>query len=156
MQLRIIAVGTRMPAWIEQGCDQYRKRLPAFLALSFVEVPYGKRGRAQSASHAVEAEGEQLLSRLGRDDYAVALDEHGRERNTRELSQWLEKRMQRGRDLCFLIGGPDGLAQQVLARADERLALSRMTLPHALVRVLLAEQLYRAYTLLAGHPYHRG
>ena len=100
-------------------------------------------------------EGERVLAALRRDDYLVALDERGTEFTTRELAAWLKARMQEGVDLAFVIGGPDGLAAEVLARSRLRWSLSRLTLPHALARVLLAEQLYRAMSLIAGHPYHR-
>ena len=103
----------------------------------------------------MEAEGQKLLAALRKDEYVVALDEHGSQMTTRELAAWLKTRMQDGRDLAFLIGGPDGFAPGVLERSDLEWSLSRLTFPHALVRVVLAEQLYRAHGVLANHPYHR-
>jgi 23S rRNA (pseudouridine1915-N3)-methyltransferase len=103
----------------------------------------------------MEAEGQKLLAALRKDDYVVALDERGSEMTTRELAAWLGNRMQSGRDLAFLVGGPDGFVPEVLARSDLKWSLSRLTFPHALVRVVLAEQLYRAHGVLANHPYHR-
>jgi len=106
-------------------------------------------------AQAMAREGERLLAALLPADRVIALDERGRELTTRELATWLGDRMQQGEDLAFLIGGPDGLAPEVLRRSNYKLALSRLTLPHALARVLLAEQLYRAHCILANHPYHR-
>ncbi len=115
----------------------------------------GPRSAGQRARKAVELEGRKLLTALHPDEWVVALDEHGTQMSTRELAQWLAGRMREGRDLAFLIGGPDGFAAEVLARSDLSLSLSRLTLPHALVRVVWAEQLYRAMSLLTHHPYHR-
>jgi 23S rRNA (pseudouridine1915-N3)-methyltransferase len=101
------------------------------------------------------AEAQRLLGALRKDEYVVALDERGTELTTRGLATWLAERMQDGRDLAFLVGGPDGFAPEVLGRSDFKWSLSRLTFPHALVRVVLAEQLYRAHGVLANHPYHR-
>lgn len=154
MHLRLLAVGTRPPAWVETGFEDYRRRLPGTLRLDLIELPPGRRSGANVAA-AVEDEGKRLLAQIRPRDFVVALDEHGRNLSTLELAKWLEGRMQDGRDLAFVIGGPDGFAAPLLERADLKLSLSRFTFPHALVRVLLAEQLYRAHTVLAGHPYHR-
>ena len=106
-------------------------------------------------SRAMQAEAQKLLATLRKDEYVVALDEHGSEMTTRELAAWLKARMQDGRDVAFLVGGPDGFAREVLERSDFKWSLSRLTFPHALVRVVLAEQLYRAHGVLSNHPYHR-
>ena len=106
-------------------------------------------------SRAMLAEGQKLLAALRKDEYVVALDEHGSEMTTRELAAWLKTRMQEGRDVAFLVGGPDGFAREVLDRSHFKWSLSRLTFPHALVRVVLAEQLYRAHGVLSNHPYHR-
>ncbi len=130
--------------------------MPAAFRLTIEALPAGKRGgHAAGTVAAVGEEGRRLLSALGRDDFVVALDERGRELATRELARWLGERMQAGRNLVFLIGGADGLAPEVLERCDWRWSLSRLTFPHALVRILLVEQLYRAQSVLANHPYHR-
>jgi 23S rRNA (pseudouridine1915-N3)-methyltransferase len=121
-----------------------------------VEIPAGVRGAQRGAQRAMGIEGTRLLAALRPKEFVVALDEHGEEFTTRELASWLATKLQAGRDLAFLIGGADGLAAEVLVRADFKLALSRLTLPHALVRVLFLEQLYRAQSLLDHHPYHRG
>ncbi|MGH8149130.1 MAG: 23S rRNA (pseudouridine(1915)-N(3))-methyltransferase RlmH [Steroidobacteraceae bacterium] len=155
MRLRVIAVGTRLPAWTGEVFADYARRLAGTLKLELREVPAGPRGARQPVARAKAAERDRLLAELRGDELAVALDEHGRELSTGELAAWLGARMGEGRDLAFLIGGPDGLDPAVLERSGFRWSLSRLTLPHALVRVVLAEQLYRAHTVLAGHPYHR-
>lgn len=155
MKARLIAVGTRPPAWVREACDDYTRRLGSRLKLALLEVESGPRSAGQSPRKAVEFEARKLLTALRPDELVVALDEHGTGMSTRELADWLGGRMREGRDLAFLIGGPDGLAAEVLARSDLSLSLSRLTLPHALVRVVLAEQLYRAMSILTHHPYHR-
>ena len=154
MRVRVIAVGTRMPSWARSACDEYLVRLRGSLAVALTEIEPASR-RAGGAPRAVAREGERLLAALLPADHVIALDERGRELTTRELAAWLGSRMQQAEDLAFLIGGPDGLASEVLARSNYTLALSRLTLPHALARVVLAEQLYRAHCILANHPYHR-
>jgi 23S rRNA (pseudouridine1915-N3)-methyltransferase len=155
MRLRILAIGTRMPAWVTQGFTEYTRRLDAAARLELIELAPGARSAGSSIERAKLDEQCRLLDKIVAQDYVVALDERGKELNTRELAHWLGERRQDGRNLAFLIGGPDGLGEQVLARADLRWSLSRLTFPHALVRVLLAEQLYRAQAVLANHPYHR-
>jgi len=155
MRVRVIAVGERMPRWVDEVYADYAKRLPAALKPLLIQIPAGQRSAGRDGAQAMRAEGERILAALAPRDFVIALDEHGREFTTRELSTWLQARMQDGRDLAFLIGGPDGHAQEVLARADLKWSLSKLTLPHALVRVVLGEQLYRAHTVMSGHPYHR-
>lgn len=155
MRVRVIAVGTRLPAWVRTACDDYLARLASRLAISLVEIEPGPRSAGTTAHRAIAAEGERLLGALRPHDHVAALDERGTQFSTRELAAWLQQRMQQGEDLAFLIGGPDGLAPEVLTRSNFTLSLSRLTLPHALVRVLLAEQLYRAHSILTHHPYHR-
>jgi 23S rRNA (pseudouridine1915-N3)-methyltransferase len=154
VRVRVIAVGTRMPSWVRNACDEYLTRLRGSLAVALTEIEPASR-RTGGAPQAVAREGERLLASLLPADHVIALDERGRELTTLELATWLGTRMQQGEDLAFLIGGPDGLAPEVLARSNYTLALSRLTLPHALARVLLTEQLYRAHCILANHPYHR-
>ena len=154
MRVRVIAVGTRMPAWVRSACADYLTRLRPRLPVALTEIETGAR-RAGGARRAILTEGRRLLGALAPGDHVIALDERGRELSTTELAGWLGQRMGRGEDLAFLIGGPDGLAPEVLARSNFKLSLSRLTLPHALVRVLLSEQLYRAHSILTNHPYHR-
>ncbi len=143
-----------MPAWVTEGFHEYTRRLKARLPVQLVEIPAAKRGSGD-VPRAITEEGRRLLGAIRPQDHVVALDERGRARTSIELSRWLGERQMAGNDLCFIIGGADGLAPEVLQRAQERWSLSTLTLPHALVRVLFAEQLYRAVTLLDGHPYHR-
>jgi 23S rRNA (pseudouridine1915-N3)-methyltransferase len=155
MRLRVIAVGTRMPAWVVAAFGDYARRLRGPLPVELKELPAARRSATTPAAKAMTEEAARILAALAPRDYIVALDERGREYSTQELAQWLEERRRSGRDLACVIGGADGLAPEVLARAQQRWSLSRLTLPHGLVRVVLIEQLYRASTLLAGHPYHR-
>ena len=155
MRIRIIAVGERMPRWVDEVVDDYTRRLAGSLKVALVEVPAGQRSARGDPALAMQAEGQRILALIKPQDYVAALDERGTQLATRELATWLSGRMHDGRDLVLVIGGPDGLAGEVRARSDQQLALSRLTLPHALVRVVLAEQLYRAHTVLSGHPYHR-
>lgn len=155
MKTRLIAVGTRPPAWVREAYADYTRRLGSRLKLTLLEIDPGPRSAGQSPRKAIEAEARKIMTALRPDEWVVALDEHGTQMSTRELAEWLGTRMQEGRDLAFLIGGPDGFASEMLARSDFSLSLSRLTLPHALVRVVLAEQLYRALSILTHHPYHR-
>jgi 23S rRNA (pseudouridine1915-N3)-methyltransferase len=155
MRLRVIAVGTRMPAWVRSACDDYLTRLGPELRVSLVEIEAAARTQASTPARAIAAEAKRLLAALRPAEHVVALDEHGSQLSTRELAGWLKSRMQEGQDVAFLIGGPDGLSPEVLGRSHFRWSLSRLTLPHAMVRVVLAEQLYRAHSILANHPYHR-
>ena len=148
-------MGTRPPAWVREAYADYTRRLGSRLKLTLVEIEPGPRSAGRSPRKAIEAETRKLLTALRPDEWVVALDERGAEMDTRELAEWLGGRMREGRDLAFLIGGPDGFGAEVVARSDASLALSRLTLPHALARVVLAEQLYRAMSILTHHPYHR-
>jgi 23S rRNA (pseudouridine1915-N3)-methyltransferase len=153
MRMRVMAVGTRLPAWARSACDDYLRRLSG-LNLTLVQLEPSRRADG-AAARAVAAEGARLLGLLRPAEHVVALDERGKELSTRELATWLQGRQQAGEDLAFLIGGADGLAPEVLARSQLRWSLSRLTLPHALARVLVTEQLYRAHSILTNHPYHR-
>ena len=155
MRVRLIAVGTRMPGWVREAYEDYITRLGSSLKVTLVEIEPGPRTAGRAPQKAMEAEAQKLLAAVRKDDFVIALDERGREMTTRELASWLGTRMQEGTDLAFLIGGPDGFAPEVLQRCQFRWSLSRLTFPHALVRVVLAEQLYRAHGVLANHPYHR-
>lgn len=154
MKLRLIAVGQRMPAWVDAGYREYAARMPRELGLELIELPLGSKGKSSDPRKAKAAEGAKLLDRSA-DMHRVVLDEQGTEWTSVELGRQLEGWMQGGRDVALLVGGPDGHSAEVQATAEQRWSLSRMTLPHALVRVLVAEQLYRAWTLIANHPYHR-
>ncbi len=155
MRLRLLAAGTRLERWVDLAFEDYAARLAHELPLELFENELGRRGKSVPVSRAVEEEGKRMLARILPGDYVVALEVTGRAHTTEALAQWLGRRQADGRDVVFLIGGPDGLAAQCLARANESLSLSPLTLPHALARVVLAEQVYRVLSLARGHPYHR-
>jgi len=145
VRVRIVAVGTRMPEWVRQAYEDYTRRMRSSMRIDLEELPVGKNKTEEE---------KRFLERVG-DDYVVALDEHGKSLTTVELAKWLSERQQDGRNLCFVIGGPDGLGAELLKKATLRWSLSALTFPHAMVRVILAEQLYRAHSVLQNHPYHR-
>jgi 23S rRNA (pseudouridine1915-N3)-methyltransferase len=155
MKCRVIAAGTRLPDWVNSGFREYQKRLRTPLVLELHEIPVATRRAGDNSQRAILREGADMLAALGKDDYVVALEIAAKSMSTEQLSKWLAERMRDGRSLALLIGGPDGLSQPCRERADQSWSLSPLTLPHALVRVVVAEQLYRAMSLLAGHPYHR-
>ena len=155
MKLKLLAVGTRMPSWVESGCTEYGKRMPPELRVETIEIALGARGKNQPASKAIEKESQALLKVIGNQDFVVALDVLGRSMSTEKLAANLADWQMNGRDICLLIGGPDGLSSECLARANMRWSLSDLTMPHPLVRIVMMEQLYRAWTINANHPYHR-
>ena len=155
MRIHLIAVGTRMPAWVTAGYQDYARRLPRECSLQLVEIATGRRGKSGATAQAREQEGRQMLAALPKDCRVIALDRHGEAWSTERLAGQLQDWLGAGRDVALLVGGPDGLAPACAARADQCWSLSPLTFPHALVRVLLAEALYRAWTLGSGHPYHR-
>jgi 23S rRNA (pseudouridine1915-N3)-methyltransferase len=142
MRIRLIAAGTRLPGWVDAGVADYARRFAHGLKFELVEIPLAR-------------EAERMRKALREGDYVVALEVQGRAMTTPELARWLAARMASGRDLALLVGGPEGLDAGLSATADFRWSLSPLTWPHALVRILVAEQLYRAHSLLQGHPYHR-
>lgn len=144
-----------MPGWVAEGFAEYRKRLSHELPMELVELKPGARGKGRDDARAIHDEGVAILAALPHDSHVIALDGRGRTWSSEDLAAQLETWRMHGRDLAFLIGGPDGHAPEVLTRADQRWSLGPLTLPHMLVRLVLAEQLYRATTILAGHPYHR-
>ncbi len=155
MKLKIIAVGGKMPGWVEEGYQQYARRLPSVWKLELVSLSLGARGKGRDTQRAIASEGEAILRQIQPRDYVVALDVKGRTWSTEMLAEQMAGWQLAGRDVSLLIGGPDGLAPDCLARADIRWSLSPLTLPHPLVRILLVEQLYRAWTIDVGHPYHK-
>lgn len=156
MHIHLITVGQRPPLWIQNGYEDYAKRLPPECTLVLHEVPLGRRSKGQDTTRAIHDEGTRILAAIPRHADVIALDIQGRALSTPQLTDTLKQWLQNGQDLALLVGGPDGLAPQCLTRAQWRWSLSPLTLPHALVRVLLAEQIYRAWSVLQGHPYHRG
>ncbi|CAG0940983.1 Ribosomal RNA large subunit methyltransferase H [Gammaproteobacteria bacterium] len=153
MHITVAAVGTRLEPWVYDAFDAYKARLPRHLGLELEEVPLARR--AAGTAVAVEAEGERLLRHVRPGALTLALDEHGRQWSSLELAGQLRLWLERQPRVAILVGGPDGLSTACRERADRIWSLSRLTFPHGMVRVLLAEQLYRAWTILQGHPYHR-
>jgi len=155
MRIHLIAVGTRMPSWVVEGYQEYAKRLPRECRLQLVEIPLSKRRKSLTAAQAKQQEGKAMLAALPGDCTVIALDVVGKSWRTEDLARRLGDWLGSGRDVALLVGGPDGLSQDCLDRAEQRWSLSALTYPHSLVRIVLAEQLYRAWTLNTGHPYHR-
>lgn len=155
MRLVIVAVGHRMPDWIAAGFNEYSKRMPREAQMVLVEIRPEPRSTGKTTAQIMEAEARRILAALPQDCLRIALDERGAQPTTRQLAAQMQGWMREGRDVAFVIGGADGLHDTVKQAARQLLALSALTLPHALVRVLLAEQLYRAYSLMHNHPYHR-
>ena len=155
MKLLLVAVGQRQPAWAEAAFDDFAKRFPPECRLELKAVKAESRSGGKPVAALTAAEGQRLAAALPKGARLVALDEHGERRSTAQLAERLRFWLADGRDVAFVIGGPDGLDAALKGRADETLRLSDLTLPHALARVLLAEALYRAWSLTVGHPYHR-
>ena len=155
MRTLVIAVGTRMPAWVNAGFEEYRARMPREARFELIEVKPERRAAGTPVERSLAVEGERIRSAMPRGARSVALDERGRALTSREFADALRRWREGGRDLVFIIGSADGLVGDLKSQADMLLSLSAMTLPHGLARVALAEQLYRAQTILSGHPYHR-
>lgn len=155
MKIKIIAVGTKMPKWVEDGYNDYAKRLPRELTLEVVELPLGPRGKNADTKKAIAKEGEAMLAAIGKGDKVIALEVTGKAWSTEKLADQLADWRMAGCNFSLLVGGPDGLAPECTARADVKWSLSNLTLPHPLVRIVLAEQIYRAWTILNNHPYHK-
>jgi 23S rRNA (pseudouridine1915-N3)-methyltransferase len=155
MVIKLVAVGTRMPGWVTAGYEEYAKRLPKECRLALREIAPIKRGKQVNPRQARFEEGQRLLGQIGHDDFVVALEVDGELWSTLELAAQLRSWLENGRSVALLVGGPDGLAEACAHRAERRWSLSRLTLPHPLVRVVIAEQLYRAWSIYCNHPYHR-
>lgn len=155
MQIHLIAVGNRMPAWVSQGYEEFARRMPSECRLKLIEIPPAKRTKAADIKRLVRQEGERMLEALPKNAMVVALDVTGRQWRTEELAQQLDGWMHEGRDIALLLGGPEGLDPACREKAEQRWSLSLLTFPHPLVRIIVAEQLYRATTILKHHPYHK-
>lgn len=155
MQLIIAAVGHKMPAWISEGYEEYARRMPPELRLQLKEIKPVERSGSKTAAAAMALERERIEAVIPKGARRIALDEHGRDLTSMQLSQLLEQWQQDGRDVTFVVGGADGLDPQFKSQADMLVRISSLTLPHGMVRVLLAEQLYRAWSITQHHPYHR-
>ncbi|MGH8186377.1 MAG: 23S rRNA (pseudouridine(1915)-N(3))-methyltransferase RlmH [Steroidobacteraceae bacterium] len=155
MRLIVLAAGTRMPGWVAAGCEEYATRFASDYKFELKEIPLGQRSGGDPRQ-AIAKEGERMLAAVPTGAYVVALQVNGRALTSEQLARFLESRAREGRDVVFCIGGPDGLAAEVDQRAELKLSLSALTLPHGLARVVLTEALYRAVSIIKRHPYHRG
>lgn len=154
MKLNIISVGHKMPSWVESACAEYIKRMPRELSMQLVEIKPDKRAAGKNSEVVQEAEAKRILEVVGK-DYLIALDERGQEVTTLQLAERMIAWLSYGRDVSIVIGGADGLHSSIKQKADWLWSLSKLTLPHGMVRVLLSEQLYRAHSVIQNHPYHR-
>ncbi|NCF51806.1 23S rRNA (pseudouridine(1915)-N(3))-methyltransferase RlmH [Gammaproteobacteria bacterium] len=155
MHIRLLAIGDRQPSWVDDAFDQYAGRLPPQWKFRLDQIATARRSRKMSPQDAKQAESEQILARIDASEQVVLLDERGQQMTSPALAARFAKWQADGRDLCCVIGGPDGVTEDCRSRADFVWSLSSLTLPHGLARVLFAEQLYRAWSLQSGHPYHR-
>ncbi len=155
MKIKVVTIGQKMPKWVQEGYQEYAKRLPKDIGFELIELPMAKRGKSGSTAQWIAQEGDAMMALIQPDHWVIALDERGKNWTTTQLSEQLSNWQLNGRDVILLIGGPDGLSAACKARANQLWSLSGLTLPHPMVRILLTETLYRAWTLLSGHPYHR-
>lgn len=155
MRLKMVCVGQKMPGWVNDGYQEYARRFPPDMPLELVETPLAQRSKNPDIPRLIHKEGEAQLATIGRTDRVIALEVGGKTWSTEKLAAQLENWQMDGRDVTFLVGGPDGLAPGCRDRAEQLWSLSPLTLPHPLVRILVAEQLYRAWTITRNHPYHR-
>jgi len=155
MKIKLIAVGTKMPSWVEMAFATYAQRLPRDCSLELIEIPVAKRTRNLLADKWMAKEGELILKAIAPSDWVVALDVKGHNWSTEKLASQITKWQSMGNNIVLLIGGPDGLSSECLARADQRWSLSALTFPHPMMRVILSEAIYRAWSVTVNHPYHR-
>ena len=155
VKMHLLAVGTRMPGWVATAFEEYARRMPRECSIELREIPPAHRGKNGNADRYKADEAQRILSVLPRGAHLVVLDERGKSWTTKQLSRQLDDWMHSGHDLALVVGGPDGLDPSLMQQAQQKWSISPLTLPHPMVRVLLAEQLYRAMTILQGHPYHR-
>ncbi len=155
MQINLISVGNKMPGWVQQGYDEYAKRMPKECDLQLKEIIPGKRGKNSDVARIVRDEGERMIQAVSTKTHIVTLDIPGKSWTTPELSVAMKRWMESGQNVALMIGGPEGLSDSVRELASESWSLSKLTFPHPMVRILVAEQLYRAWSILNNHPYHR-
>jgi len=155
MQISLIAVGQKMPAWVSQGYKEYARRMPPECQLQLIEIPLARRSKGSDISRSISKEGEQMLAAIKKDSLVVAMEVTGKPWSTIDLAEQLTDWMQSGRNIALLVGGPEGLAPACVKMAKLKWSLSNLTLPHPLVRIVIAEQLYRAVSILKNHPYHK-
>ncbi|NVK22133.1 MAG: 23S rRNA (pseudouridine(1915)-N(3))-methyltransferase RlmH [Kangiellaceae bacterium] len=155
MQIRLLTIGQKMPAWVEQGYQEYAKRFPRDFRLELVEVAAAKRGKNADIARITEQEGQALLAQIKPSDWVVVLDVKGKNFSTPQLAENIEHWQQHHPSVVLLVGGPEGLSRECIARANQKWSLSGLTFPHPMVRVIVAEALYRAWSVTVNHPYHR-
>lgn len=155
MRIHLITIGNKTPDWVNEACNDYLKRFTGDPKITLLELPLAKRGKNPDIKRLVDDEGKKILSAVHAGSLLVVLDVKGSVISTEQLSEKLNQWMQQGRDVVLVIGGPDGLSDEVLQLADLKLSFSALTFPHTLIRVMLVEQLYRAWSILNNHPYHR-
>lgn len=155
MKISVIAVGKSLSSWLNEGYQEYAKRMPTPFALHLIEVTASKRTKTATIEQYKLQEAERILSQVKENEVVIALDQSGENWSTTQLSHLLQQWHDEARSISFIIGGPDGLDKRVISRANKVWSLSRLTFPHPLVRIILAEQLYRAWSLTVGHPYHK-
>jgi 23S rRNA (pseudouridine1915-N3)-methyltransferase len=155
MQIHLISIGNRMPSWVQQGYDEYAKRLPRECELVLKEISPGKRTKNSDIARIVKDEGERMAAAIPQSTHIVTLDIPGKPWTTPELAVAMQRWLESGQTIALMVGGPEGLADAIKQRASESWSLSKLTFPHPLVRIVVAEQIYRAWSILQNHPYHR-
>ncbi|WEJ62243.1 23S rRNA (pseudouridine(1915)-N(3))-methyltransferase RlmH [Thiomicrorhabdus lithotrophica] len=155
MVIHFITVGQKMPKWVQDGYAEYAKRLPKSCAIKLVELPMAQRGKTGSADKYKAEEAKKILAAIPKGAQLIVLDEHGEQVTTKGLAVKLEDWLASGQDVALIVGGPDGLEQSLIQQAKWKWGLSKLTMPHPMVRILVAEQIYRAYSVINNHPYHR-
>ncbi|MCB5227171.1 23S rRNA (pseudouridine(1915)-N(3))-methyltransferase RlmH [Alishewanella sp. 16-MA] len=155
MKLILIAVGTKMPSWVQSGFEEYARRFPRDMPFELIEISAGKRGKNADIKRILELEGEKMLAAVPKGSRIVTLEVTGANWSSPQLSGKLQEWQHDGRDVCFLIGGPEGLSPACIDASEAKWSLSALTMPHPMVRVVMAEALYRAWSISTNHPYHR-
>lgn len=155
LKVTLVACGNKMPSWVEQAVSEFSKRLQEFVQFNLIEIPMAKRGKASDLTRILEKEAALISAAIPQNARIIALDIQGDSFSSEKLALKLEQLQQISSHLCFLIGGPEGLVPSIVAKADERWSLSHLTLPHPLVRIMLLETLYRAWSIIHNHPYHK-
>jgi 23S rRNA (pseudouridine1915-N3)-methyltransferase len=156
MRIKLVSVGNKAPSWVQDGYQEYAKRLPRECPLELIEIPVAHRGKNPDTRRLIEQEGQAMLRHVDNADWVIAMDVRGKRWTTEQLAKEIERWQMESQQVVLLVGGPDGLSDDCLKRADQRWSLSELTFPHPLVRVILAETIYRSWSLSSGHPYHRG
>lgn len=155
MVIHFITVGQKMPKWVQEGYNEYAKRMPKACSLRLLELPMAQRGKTSSVDKLKEEEAKRIVDAVPKGAKFIVLDEHGQQVTTKKLADKMEEWLGSGQDIALIVGGPDGLAKDILQQAEWKWGLSNLTLPHPMVRILVAEQLYRAWSVINNHPYHR-